>query len=257
MTQSQSFHPRWTWPRMADKEIHLRHPLQRIIPGAPVWVGLEILEVLEDRIRKMEIEQSICSCSPEEPILLCTSDLLEHLLHSERRRWLSLSLSLSHDPCRKFQTWSGYPTSRYIPPFPIGIAKWKNPALNTGPVSDLMTVPLGQSSQHLHLNKKHQDSTLCNPRFCHWKIQVGILLKLSWGCSLMAVRLSRFLLVAFSYFFLAAARGFHEPGCRPSDCSMTFLNCFQRGKLKHWWVLKLGYLRNMWKHAMSLTQTVN
>jgi len=31
----------------------------------------------------------------------------------------------------------------------------------------------------------------------------------------MAVRLSRFLLVAFSYFFLAAARGFHEPGYQP------------------------------------------
>ena len=109
---------------MADKEIHLRHPLQRIIPGAPVRAGLEILEVLEDRLRKMEIEQSICSCSPEEPILLCTSDLLEHLLHSESRRWLSLSLSLSHDPCRK-KNMIGIPHIPIYPAFPQRNSKMK------------------------------------------------------------------------------------------------------------------------------------
>ena len=44
----------------------------------------------------MEIEQSICSCSPEEPILLCTSDLLMNLLHSNGvRAWARLIIPQS------------------------------------------------------------------------------------------------------------------------------------------------------------------
>ena len=65
---------------MADKEINLSHPLQGIIPGYPVGTGPERIE---NRIQKIEIEQTSCSCSPEESPVLCKLDERMNLLHAE------------------------------------------------------------------------------------------------------------------------------------------------------------------------------
>ena len=137
---------------MADKEIHLRHPLQRIIPGAPVRAGLEIWKYLKIEFEKWKLNKASAVVALKSPSCsarrICWNTFcIQKAAGGSHWAWAWAMI-----PAEK-RTWSGYPTSRYIPPFPRGIAKWKNPALNTGPVSDLMTVPLGQSSQHLHFQK--------------------------------------------------------------------------------------------------------